>query len=101
MLSLRRILLLVHNENRLEYATFLRPFVRVAWYAHCISHWWGSGVMNPRRTYLTDDDIRFEVRVMRRWCRMFKKTALDWVNLEAKRFRDRHPVLRSAKAFAA
>ena len=57
--------------------------------------------MNPRRPYLTDEDIRFEVRVMKRWCRMFKKNALDWVTLEAKRFRDRHPVLRSEKAFAA
>jgi hypothetical protein len=57
--------------------------------------------MNPCRDYLTDDDIRFEVRVMKRWCRMFHKTALDWVNLEAERFRDRHPVLRSEKAKAA
>ena len=57
--------------------------------------------MNPRRPYLTDEDIRYEVRVMLRWCRLFKKTALDWVNLEAKRFRERHPVLRSGKAFAA
>jgi hypothetical protein len=57
--------------------------------------------MNPCRPYLTDEDIRYEVRVMKRWCRMFKKTALDWCDLEAKRFRDRHPVLRSEKAFAA
>jgi hypothetical protein len=57
--------------------------------------------MNPRKPYLTDEDIRYEVRVMLRWCRLFKKTALDWVNLEAKRFRERHPVLRSGKAFAA
>jgi hypothetical protein len=29
---------------------------------------------------------------MIRWCRLFRKTAVDWVNLEAKRFRDRHPL---------
>ena len=29
---------------------------------------------------------------MMRWCRLFRKTAIDWVILEAERFRDRHPV---------
>lgn len=42
--------------------------------------------------FLTDDDIRYEFWVMLRWCGIFRKTALDWVELEAKRFRDRHPV---------
>jgi hypothetical protein len=49
--------------------------------------------MSPSRTYLTDDDIRFELRFMIRWCRLFQKSAVDWVNLEAKRFRDRYPLL--------
>ena len=57
--------------------------------------------MQPRTTYLTDEDIRFEWRVMKRWCRLFKKTALDWCELEAKRFRERHPVLRSETVAAA
>lgn len=51
--------------------------------------------MKPSLTYLTDEDLRFEFCIMTRWCRLFRKTALDWVNLEAKRFRDRHPVLCS------
>jgi hypothetical protein len=48
--------------------------------------------MSPSRDYLTDTDIRFEFRVMMRWCRLFRKTAVDWVNLEAKRFRERYPL---------
>ena len=48
--------------------------------------------MSPTRTYLTDEDIRFELRFMMRWCRLFRKTAVDWVNLEAKRFRERYPL---------
>ncbi|HSD11215.1 MAG TPA: hypothetical protein VLF14_09535 [Candidatus Binatia bacterium] len=48
--------------------------------------------MSPSRPYLTDDDIRFELRFMMRWCRLFRKTAADWVNLEAKRFRERYPL---------
>lgn len=42
---------------------------------------------------LTDDDIRYEYRVMRRWCRMFGKSDLEWVQLSAKRFRERHPLV--------
>jgi hypothetical protein len=49
-------------------------------------------LMKPSLPYLTDDDIRYECRVMARWCRLFRKTAFDWVILEAKRFRDRNPV---------
>ena len=48
--------------------------------------------MKPSLPYLTDEDIRYEFRVMVRWCRLFRKTAYDWVVLEAKRFRDRNPV---------
>jgi hypothetical protein len=51
-----------------------------------------SESMSPSRDYLTDTDIRFEFRVMMRWCRLFRKTAVDWVNLEAKRFRERYPL---------
>lgn len=43
--------------------------------------------------HLTDDDIRHEYRVMIRWCRLFHKTDWDWVELEAARFRQRHPVI--------
>ncbi|MGH7821147.1 MAG: hypothetical protein ACREQ9_15385 [Candidatus Binatia bacterium] len=43
---------------------------------------------------LTDDDIRYEFRVMVRWCRLFHKTDREWVELEAKRFRERHPILQ-------
>ena len=52
---------------------------------------------------LTDDDIRYEYRVMLRWCRLFQKTDRDWVELEAARFRQRHPVigLRSPRTRAA
>lgn len=50
------------------------------------------------KPFLTDEDIRYEFRVMRRWCRMFDKTDLDWVQLSAKRFRDRHPVLEYPSA---
>jgi len=49
--------------------------------------------MKPLHSYLTDDDIRYELRIMMRWCRLFRKTAFDWVNLEAARFRERHPLL--------
>ena len=48
--------------------------------------------MKPSRPYLTDEDIRYEFLIMMRWCRLFRKTAIDWVILEAERFRDRHPV---------
>src|SRR5438309_4276579 len=48
--------------------------------------------MKPSRPYLTDEDIHYEFLIMMRWCRLFRKTAIDWVILEAKRFRDRHPV---------
>jgi hypothetical protein len=43
---------------------------------------------------LTDEDIRYEFRVMLRWCRLYRKTDVDWVELEAERFRRRHPVMR-------
>ncbi len=45
------------------------------------------------KSFLTDEDIRYEYRVMARWCRMFHRSATDWVEIEAKRFRDRHPVM--------
>ncbi|MBI2963123.1 MAG: hypothetical protein HYY35_05160 [Deltaproteobacteria bacterium] len=48
--------------------------------------------MSAGRGHLTDDDIRYECRVMQRWCRLFRRTAADWVTLEAERFRARHPV---------
>ena len=48
--------------------------------------------MKPSRPYLTDEDIRYEFLIMMRWCRLFRKTATDWVIIEAERFRDRHPV---------
>lgn len=47
--------------------------------------------MHIRRN-LTDDDLRYQYRIMQRWCRLFHKTAADWVNLKAKHFRKRHPV---------
>jgi hypothetical protein len=47
----------------------------------------------PERYFLTDEDIRYEFRVMVRWCRLFQKTDVDWVELGAVRFRNRHPVL--------
>ena len=46
----------------------------------------------PCREYLTDEDIRFEFHVMVRWCRLYKKTDCDWVDLAAARFRVRHPI---------
>jgi len=54
--------------------------------------------MKPSRPYLTDEDIHYEFRIMMRWCRLFRKTAIDWVILEAERFRDRHPVGRAEPA---
>ena len=48
--------------------------------------------MKPKKPYLTDEDIRYELRIMQRWCRLFRRTALDWVRLEAERFRQRHPL---------
>ena len=48
--------------------------------------------MKPSRPYLTDEDIHYEFLIMMRWCRLFRKTAIDWVILEAERFRDRHPL---------
>jgi hypothetical protein len=47
--------------------------------------------MKWKRTYLSDEDIRFEYRVMQRWCRLFRKTPAEWVALVARRFRERHP----------
>lgn len=50
--------------------------------------------MNQSAKYfLTDEDIRYECRVMARWCRLFRKSPIDWVQTEAKRFRDRHPII--------
>lgn len=43
---------------------------------------------------LTGDDILFELRVMLRWCHLFRKTDEDWVATAAKRFRDRYPLKR-------
>jgi hypothetical protein len=53
--------------------------------------------MTTPATDLTDDDIRYELRVMQRWCRLFRRTDFDWVSLEAERFRQRHPVSRSGR----
>jgi hypothetical protein len=52
--------------------------------------------MGAVQGHLTDDDLRYEFRVMRRWCRLYQRTALDWVRLEAERFRQRHPVEQHA-----
>ena len=41
--------------------------------------------------HLSEEDIRFEYRVMDRWCRLFHRTPVDWVVLVAERFRERHP----------
>jgi hypothetical protein len=56
-------------------------------------------MMKPSRPYLTDEDIRYELRIMQRWCRLFRKTAIDWVRLEAERFRKRHPLAATETAF--
>jgi hypothetical protein len=40
---------------------------------------------------LSEEELRFEYRVMKRWCQLFHRTPLDWVALVAERFRDRHP----------
>jgi hypothetical protein len=37
-------------------------------------------------------DLRYQYRLMRRWCRRFGKTDLDWVTLAAARYRDRNPL---------
>ncbi|MGH7821927.1 MAG: hypothetical protein ACREQ9_19365 [Candidatus Binatia bacterium] len=42
---------------------------------------------------LSDDDLRYQYRVMVRWCRLFRRTDLDWVELAARRYRERHPVI--------
>lgn len=47
----------------------------------------------PRRYALNEEDIRYELRVMIRWCRWFQKTDFDWVAIAAARYRDRHPLL--------
>ena len=47
--------------------------------------------MKWSQTYLSDEDIRFEYRIMQRWCRLFRKSPADWVALVAERFRERHP----------
>jgi hypothetical protein len=44
-----------------------------------------------KRIHLSDADLRREYRVMERWCRLFRKTPVDWVALAARRFRERHP----------
>jgi hypothetical protein len=50
------------------------------------------------KCYLTDDDIRYEYRVMVRWCRLFRKTDVEWVELQAARFRERYPVVETTEA---
>jgi hypothetical protein len=50
-----------------------------------------EATMKWKRTRLSEEDIRFEYRVMQRWCRLFRKTPIDWVALVAQRFRERHP----------
>ena len=57
----------------------------------------------PRRYALNEEDIRYELRVMIRWCRWFQKTDWDWVERAAARYRDRHPLvsLDSPEARAA
>jgi hypothetical protein len=65
---------------------------RQDWYEHCFDFIRENERMSPSRPYLTEDDIRFELRFMIRWCRLFRKSAVDWVNLEAKRFRERYPL---------
>jgi hypothetical protein len=47
----------------------------------------------PNRYSLSEDDIRYELEVMIRWCRWFGKTDWDWVSLAAARYRDRHPLV--------
>ena len=47
----------------------------------------------PRRYALNEEDIRYELKVMIRWCRWFGKTDFEWVQLAAARYRDRHPLL--------
>jgi len=47
----------------------------------------------PSRYSLSEDDIRYELRVMIRWCRWFHKSDFDWVALAAARYRDKHPLL--------
>jgi hypothetical protein len=47
----------------------------------------------PRRYALNEEDIRYELRVMIRWCRWFRKTDFDWVERAAARYRDRHPLI--------
>jgi hypothetical protein len=44
--------------------------------------------------HLTDDDIRYQLHVMLRWCSRFGKSDRDWVELAAERFRRKHPVTR-------
>jgi hypothetical protein len=50
-------------------------------------------MIHRRRYALSEDDIRYELRVMIRWCRWFRKTDHDWVALAAARYRERHPLL--------
>ena len=52
-----------------------------------------EAMKEPTKYFLTDEDLRYEFHVMTRWCRLFSKTPMDWVEIEAKRFRDRHPVV--------
>jgi hypothetical protein len=46
----------------------------------------------PELPHLTDDDIRYQLHVMLRWCSRFGKSDFDWVELAAERFRRKHPV---------
>lgn len=56
----------------------------------------GEARMSKATGYcLYDEDIRYEWKVMIRWCRMYGKTDWDWVRLGAKRFRERHPLTGS------
>lgn len=52
-----------------------------------------TAMIRPRRYSLSEDDIRYELRVMIRWCRWFSKSEFDWVALAAARYRDKHPLL--------
>jgi hypothetical protein len=59
-----------------------------------------EAAMKWQQAQLSDEDIRFEYRIMQRWCRLFRKTPGDWVALVAKRFRERHPPVAIEKGCA-
>lgn len=42
---------------------------------------------------LSNQDLRYQYRVMIRWCRLFHRSDFDWVALAAERYRARHPVI--------